>query len=648
MRPHRGSSSHGVTSPARQSAGRPRPDPGRAVGHGGLVAPPGRQGPGSLSADAVEALDLAFARRAGGVLPGDHRGTGVGAGTELAQLRPYEPGDDVRQLDPAASARTLVAHVRQHVPERALTTWIVLDVSASMGFGTATRLKSDVAEGVAVVLARLAVRRGGRVAALACGGPVVRLLPPRGGRRALASVQRLAAEGVAPDGLGDDGGLADGLWRVRRLAREAGLVVVVSDFRARRLGAARCGRCAHRHSVLAVEVGDPREERAARRGPPRARRPGDRAPRRGRHDVGAAARPLRRGGGRAPRGAGHDAAPRGGRARAPEHRRRLAAGAGPPRAMSFGSPLGLLALLVVPVGAALYVAARHRRRRHALRFPAVATLAGVLPGVKPWRRRVPLALLALAAVALAVALAKPQRSVAVAVDNASVVLVMDASRSMLSQDVAPTRIDAARKAALSFVDKVPSGLQLGLVGYNTVPFLAEGPTLERDRVRSGIESLQADGGTATGDALAEALKRLQQRKDAQGRRAPAAIVLLSDGKSTDGRDPVEVARQAGRLGIPISTVALGTAEGVVPGGPFGAPLSVPPDPETLRQIAAASKGDAFQVGEAGQLNDVYRRLGSQLGTRREDREVTAAFAGAGLLLLLGAAALGTRWRARLG
>ena len=186
---------------------------------------------------------------------------------------------------------------------------------------------------------------------------------------------------------------------------------------------------------------------------------------------------------------------------------------------------------------------------------------------------------------------------------------------MLSQDVAPTRIDAARRAALSFVDKVPSGLQLGLVGYNTVPFLAEGPTLERDRVRSGIESLQADGGTATGDALAEALKRLQQRKDAQGRRAPAAIVLLSDGKSTDGRDPVEVARQAGRLGIPISTVALGTDEGVVPGGPFGAPLSVPPDPESLRQIAAASKGDAFQVGEAGQLNDVYRRLGSQLGTR---------------------------------
>ena len=238
---------------------RPRPDPGRAVGHGGLVAPPARQGPGSLSADAVAALDLAFARRAGGVLPGDHRGTGVGAGTELAQLRPYEPGDDVRQLDPAASARTLVAHVRQHVPERALTTWIVLDVSASMGFGTATRLKSDVAEGVAVVLARLAVRRGGPrrrprlrrpggpAAAAARRAPRARLgaAAGRGGRRARTGSATTAAWPTA-------------CGACARLAREAGLVVVVSDFRAG--GWERALRSLRdRHSVLAVEVGDPRE-----------------------------------------------------------------------------------------------------------------------------------------------------------------------------------------------------------------------------------------------------------------------------------------------------------------------------------------------------------------------------------------------------
>jgi uncharacterized protein (DUF58 family) len=113
---------------------------------------------------------VALNRRSGGVLPGEHRTLGVGTGTELAQLRPYEPGDDVRRLDPAASARTGIPHVRQHVPERSMTTWLVLDVSASMAFGTGHRLKSDVAEGVAEVIGQLAVRRGGRVAVVVAGG----------------------------------------------------------------------------------------------------------------------------------------------------------------------------------------------------------------------------------------------------------------------------------------------------------------------------------------------------------------------------------------------------------------------------------------------------------------------------------------------
>ncbi len=94
-----------------------------------LVPPAGRQGPGAVPGALVKALDLAFVRRAGGVSAGEHRGTGVGAGTELAQLRPYQPGDDVRQLDPAATARTGIPHVRQQVPERLLTTWLALDIS---------------------------------------------------------------------------------------------------------------------------------------------------------------------------------------------------------------------------------------------------------------------------------------------------------------------------------------------------------------------------------------------------------------------------------------------------------------------------------------------------------------------------------------
>lgn len=196
-----------------------------------LVDPPGRQGPGALSAALVEQLDLVLAERASGVLPGERRAAGRGVGTELAQIRPYQAGDDVRRLDAAASARTGVPHVRDHVPERTLTTWVVLDVSASMAFGTADRLKSDVAEGVALVVGRLAVRRAGRVALITCGGPAETLMPPRGGRPALIAMRK-GIQGVAPDGGGGQGGaLAGALRRVALLARGPGLVAVISDFR---------------------------------------------------------------------------------------------------------------------------------------------------------------------------------------------------------------------------------------------------------------------------------------------------------------------------------------------------------------------------------------------------------------------------------
>ena len=224
-----------------------------------LVSPAGRQGPGALPAGMVDALDLAMARRAAGVLPGERKAPGVGAGTELFQLRPYQPGDDVRQLDAAASARTGIPHVRLQVPERALTTWLVLDVSPSMAFGTADRLKADVAEGVVLVLGRLAARRGGRVALLTSGSRIQRFLPPRSGRGALAPLRRMAAEGVAPDGHDDPEALTRTLRRVAQLARHPGLVVVVSDFRGPRTWRRALAALRARHSTLAVEIRDPRE-----------------------------------------------------------------------------------------------------------------------------------------------------------------------------------------------------------------------------------------------------------------------------------------------------------------------------------------------------------------------------------------------------
>jgi uncharacterized protein (DUF58 family) len=224
-----------------------------------LAPPAGRQGPGSIPHALVDAIDVLLVRLVAHSLPGDRRAAGVGRGTELAQLRPYEPGDDVRHLDAAATARTGQPHVRLHVPERTLTTWIALDVSPSMAFGSVLRLKSDVAEGVVLVLARLAVRRAGSVGVVAFGADAPILLPPRGGRTGLAAVGELVRSGVAADGAQGHGGLADALRRIALLARRPSLVVVVSDFRGDDTWTRALPALCARHTVLAIEVHDPRE-----------------------------------------------------------------------------------------------------------------------------------------------------------------------------------------------------------------------------------------------------------------------------------------------------------------------------------------------------------------------------------------------------
>ncbi len=227
-----------------------------------LIDPPGRQGPGPIGGHAVRALELAIARRSDGLLPGEHRAPGLGSGTELSQLRPYVEGDDVRHLDPAASARTGQPHVRLHVPERTLTTWVALDVSASMAFGTTRRLKSDVAEGVVRVVSRLAVRRGGRVSLLRWGSPAqaTRVLPPKGGRPALGAIDRALSEGVAADRSAGAEDLAGALERLHRVARRPGLVVVVSDLRDDSPWERGLAMLARQHRVLVAEVSDPREQ----------------------------------------------------------------------------------------------------------------------------------------------------------------------------------------------------------------------------------------------------------------------------------------------------------------------------------------------------------------------------------------------------
>ena len=311
--------------------------------------------------------------------------------------------------------------------------------------------------------------------------------------------------------------------------------------------------------------------------------------------------------------------------------------------MSFASPLVLLSLVALPVLAAAYTWLRRRPGRYSARFPGVPVLAGAVAATPLWRRHVPAAVVALALVALALALARPHATVAVPVERASVVLVTDASRSMLATDVEPSRMDAARGAAEAFLDGVPEELRVGAVAFSTTPRSVVAPSHDREAVRAHLASLQADGGTAAGDGLAEALRLLESKDD---RRPPAAVVLLSDGKTTTGRDPVDVARQARAADVPIYTVALGTAGGTITDS-SGSILPVPPDPETMAEIAAASGGESFDVEDAEQLDAVYERLGSQIATRPEQREITAGFAAGGIALLVAAAALSLRAGSRL-
>jgi uncharacterized protein (DUF58 family) len=218
-----------------------------------------RPGPGPMPDGILRALDLTIARRVAGLLQGDYRSSALGAGTELAQIRLYEPGDDVRRLDWNVTARTGQAHVRVQVAERVLTTWLVLDTSASMTFGTAERRKADVAEGVALAVGHIATRRGNNLGLITFGGPNPRTVPPAQGRAGMLSLLTALNTEPAPGGEGA-AGLGEAMRRAGRLARWSKLVVVVSDFRGPRDWGLPLLELAGRHTVVAVEVRDPREQ----------------------------------------------------------------------------------------------------------------------------------------------------------------------------------------------------------------------------------------------------------------------------------------------------------------------------------------------------------------------------------------------------
>jgi Ca-activated chloride channel family protein len=306
----------------------------------------------------------------------------------------------------------------------------------------------------------------------------------------------------------------------------------------------------------------------------------------------------------------------------------------------------------------------------------VDVLAGVVRG-RVWRQYVPLILFLLALAALCIGMARPQRTTLVPKDRATVILVIDVSRSMEAKDVKPSRIGAAAQAVREFLKKVPDRLQVGLIAFAGDPAVAAPPTTDHSLVRTALDTIQwypSFGGTAIGDALAEAV-RLGQEAVGGGNgnlasvtaapsrptRGLVSILFLSDGAQTRGQLlPLEGADRARDAGIPVYTVALGTPNGTLqfgggqrpsqgfPGGfGFGRRVPVPPDPDTLRAIANRTGGEFFAARNAESLKDAYSQLGSRLGRKPGKTEITYGFLAAAAGLLIAAGLLSAAWSPRL-
>jgi len=285
--------------------------------------------------------------------------------------------------------------------------------------------------------------------------------------------------------------------------------------------------------------------------------------------------------------------------------------------VSFSSPAFLAGLALIPVLVVLYARAERRPQT----FAPAKLLPSVVPARPGWRRHAAVAGYAVALAVLLVALAKPQATVAVPTEQARVMIVTDHSGSMQATDVAPSRLAAAKKAAGTFLAALPGRVRVGAIAFNQKADVLQSPTRDHDAVREAIAGIRPAGTTATGDAIKAALATITGK-------APAAIVLLSDGKSVRGSDPLAAARAAKARKVPIYTVALGTANGTINGG-----QPVPPDPKTLADIARITGGRAFTARDVKALDQVYKRLGTQVATEKKKREVTSLFAGGALALM---------------
>jgi Ca-activated chloride channel family protein len=310
-----------------------------------------------------------------------------------------------------------------------------------------------------------------------------------------------------------------------------------------------------------------------------------------------------------------------------------------------GERLWLLLLVGALVGA--YCLMQARRRQDAVRFTNIALLASVAPKRPGWRRHLPAAALVAALGLLVVGFARPTRAVKVPREQATVMLAIDVSASMTATDVAPSRFEAARDAARSFTQRLPTRFRLGLLSFAGTAAVLVPPTTDRQPVLQSIDNLQLGPRTAIGEAIFAALDSIAGSADQTpgAKQPPARIVLMSDGATTAGRPNSDAAAAAAQAHVPVSTIAFGTDNGTVVVD--GRIIQVPVDRGALRDVADATKGSFFEAASGEELRHVYADIGSQIGFRTERREVSAWFIGLALVSAFAAAGGSLVWSSRL-
>ncbi len=315
--------------------------------------------------------------------------------------------------------------------------------------------------------------------------------------------------------------------------------------------------------------------------------------------------------------------------------------------MSFFAPDRLWLLLAVAGLAALYVwAFRRKRRRYGMRFSNLALLDKVAPRGPGWRRHLPaIAFVAMLCV-LVLAFARPAAATKVPRERATVLIALDVSNSMAATDVEPDRLEAAKAAALAFVERLPERFNVGLVAFDGAASVVVAPTTDHQAIDNGISSLQTGPATAIGEAVFSSLEAIATFDAQAGTNPPPSrIVLLSDGANTTGRSPEQAAEAALAAHIAVSTIAYGTPEGTVEVN--GTLIPVPVDGPALERLARTTNGAYYEAASGKELKKVYQDIGSSVGFRTIRREVSVWFIGFGLLAAFGTAVASLTWSSRL-